>query len=74
MNGAVRSLRYHPAPWAIQISEQFFEDCAPEFPVYQGKYREFSNFGAWRRHSARNYDVISNRCYEIPYPKEVSVR
>ena len=35
----------HLAPRFPTNREQSFEDCAPEFPVYQGKYREFFNFG-----------------------------
>jgi hypothetical protein len=48
--GSVREWRSaqsgrHAAPCASQVLEKFFEGCTPEFPVYQGKSREF--FDIW---------------------------
>src|SRR5258707_13272309 len=42
-----------------------------QFPVYQEKYSGF--LPTRRRHSLRNYDVISNRCHEIPCVKEQGI-
>src|SRR5258705_714364 len=36
---SAQSGRHPPLPSIY--TEQFFDDCAPGFPVYQGKYREF---------------------------------
>jgi hypothetical protein len=53
--------------------EQFLEDCAPEFPVYQGKYRESFDSEGSSALFTQNHDMISDRWDEIPCVKEQGI-
>ena len=61
MVGAVRSLIVTLLRTHRIYKEHFFEDCAPRFPVYQGKYREYLGSEERKRHPARKLSRKSKR-------------
>jgi len=67
LNGAVRSLVVTLLRSHSIFKEHFFDDCADQFPVYQGKYRDFSVLRVGKRNLRPNYDATQTGYEEIPY-------